>query len=62
MGEDENRTKILASMRYLVLRFWNNDVMQNIDGVLEEIWSTARQHRAEPPHPNPLPSGERGRN
>jgi len=24
-------------MGYLVLRYWNNDVMQNIDGVLEEI-------------------------
>src|SRR5258707_503550 len=26
--EDLNRTKILEAMGYLVLRFWNNDVLQ----------------------------------
>ena len=58
-SEDANRTKVLEAMGYLVLRFWNNDVMQNIDGVLEEILTTLEQHRSEPPHPDPLPSGER---
>ena len=58
-SEDANRTEILAAMGYLVLRFWNNDVMQNIGGVLEEILSTLEQHRSEPPHPDPLPCGER---
>ena len=56
---DANRTKILEAMGYLVLRFWNNDLTQNIDGVLEEILSTVNQHRSEPPHPTPLPKGER---
>jgi very-short-patch-repair endonuclease len=54
---DSNRTKILEAMGYLVIRFWNNDVMRNIDGVLQEI-SSAMQ-RSEPPHPTPLPYGER---
>ncbi|MFL5062904.1 MAG: DUF559 domain-containing protein, partial [Xanthobacteraceae bacterium] len=27
----------LAGHRYRVLRFWNNDVLGNIDGVLETI-------------------------
>src|SRR5258708_5737643 len=58
---DENRTKILEAMGYLVLRFWNNDVLRNTDGVLEVILSTLSQQPAEPPHPNPLPSGERER-
>jgi very-short-patch-repair endonuclease len=58
-AEDLNRTKILEAMGYLVLRFWNSDVMQNIDGVLEEILNTLKQHRSEPPHPDPLPFGER---
>jgi very-short-patch-repair endonuclease len=58
-SEDANRTRILGAMGYLVLRFWNNDVMQNIDGLLEEILSTLEQHRSEPPHPDPLPCGER---
>jgi very-short-patch-repair endonuclease len=56
---DANRTKILETFGYLVLRFWNNDVLQNTEGVLEEILSTVKQHRSEPPHPDPLPYGER---
>jgi very-short-patch-repair endonuclease len=56
---DLARTKALEAMGYLVLRFWNNDVLQNIDGVLETIVSTAKQQSAEPPHPRPLPPGER---
>jgi len=49
--EDANRTKILEAMGYLVLRFWNNDVTQNLDGVLEEVLSTLKQYRSETPHP-----------
>ncbi|MEX0752287.1 MAG: endonuclease domain-containing protein [Xanthobacteraceae bacterium] len=56
---DAARTKRLEELGYLVLRFWNNDVLSNIDGVLETIVSTAKQHSPEPPHPNPLPHGER---
>src|SRR4051812_4883829 len=58
--EDRSRTHVLESLGYHVLRFWNNDVMQNISGVLEEI-SGALQGAPSPPHPNPLPSGERER-
>jgi very-short-patch-repair endonuclease len=60
-AEDLNRTKILEAMGYLVVRFWNNDVMQNIDGVLEEILRVAKLQPSEPPHPYPLPHGERER-
>src|SRR5665213_1778767 len=55
-AEDVKRTADLEAFGYLVLRFWNTDVLQNMDGVLETIVSTASQ---EPPHPNPLPNGER---
>ena len=55
-GEDKARTDALEARGYLVLRFWNNEVLQNMDGVLEVIASTARPA---PPHPNPLPAGER---
>jgi very-short-patch-repair endonuclease len=54
--EDAARTVALEAFGYAVLRFWNNDVLNNIDGVLETIVATANQ---EPPHPNPLPTGER---
>ena len=57
--QDEERTKTLEAMGYLALRFWNNDVMSNPDGVLEEILNTLNQQSPEPPHPTPLPCGER---
>jgi very-short-patch-repair endonuclease len=53
---DANRTSILEAMGYLVLRYWNNDVMRNAEGVLEDILSTVNQQRSEPPHPTPLPT------
>lgn len=34
---DEKRTVFLQSQGWRVLRFWNNDVMVNIDGVLFNI-------------------------
>jgi lysyl-tRNA synthetase class 2 len=56
---DADRTRVLEAMRYLLLRFWNHDVVRNMDGVLEEILSTINQPGCEPPHPTPLPYGER---
>jgi very-short-patch-repair endonuclease len=58
---DAQRTKVLEAMGYMVLRYWNNDVMQNTDGVFEDIYAALERHRPEPPHPHPLPSGERER-
>ncbi|HEY1543812.1 MAG TPA: DUF559 domain-containing protein [Xanthobacteraceae bacterium] len=34
---DKERTRWLESEGYRVLRFWNNDVVRNVDGVLEAI-------------------------
>jgi very-short-patch-repair endonuclease len=34
---DEIRTRWLESAGYRVLRFWNNDITQNMEGVLEAI-------------------------
>jgi very-short-patch-repair endonuclease len=34
---DERRTAWLASRGWQVVRFWNNDVLTNTDGVLETI-------------------------
>jgi len=34
---DAVREQWLAEHRYRVLRFWNNDVLRNMDGVLETI-------------------------
>jgi hypothetical protein len=48
---DGRRAEILESVGYLVLRFWNNDVLTNIDGVLEFIALTMSREALEPPHP-----------
>ena len=37
---DRLRSDALASAGYLVLRFWNNEVVDNIDGVVSEIERT----------------------
>jgi len=34
---DEERTKYLESLSYKVIRFWNHDVMKDIDGVILAI-------------------------
>ncbi len=34
---DEQRTRWLASEGFSVLRFWNNEVLENLDGVMEKI-------------------------
>jgi very-short-patch-repair endonuclease len=35
--KDRERDRLLAEAGYKVLRFWNNDVLQNLSGVLETI-------------------------
>jgi very-short-patch-repair endonuclease len=47
---DRERDKWLVDRGYRVVRFWNNDVMKNIEGVLETI-GTALDVEA-PPHPD----------
>jgi very-short-patch-repair endonuclease len=50
---DMERTKSLEANGYRVLRFWNNDVLTNIEGVLEEI----QRAITTTPTPNPSPQG-----
>jgi hypothetical protein len=54
-GKYETRTKVLQEAGFIVLRFWNNEVMSNVEGVLAEIGTTAKSVS---PHPVPLPWGE----
>lgn len=37
LGRDASRTAFLESRGYTVMRFWNNEVLANIDGVLQAI-------------------------
>jgi very-short-patch-repair endonuclease len=55
---DAARDRWLLEHRYRVLRFWNDEVLENIEGVWDTIF--AATHAATPPHPDPLPArGER---
>jgi len=50
-ASDARRTRQIEAAGYRVLRFWNNDVVGNLEGVLSEIQS------ALPPTPDPSPQG-----
>jgi len=54
---DKIRDEWLSAEGYKVLRFWDNEVFSNLEGVLETIRSALLT-----PHPDPLPQGERGDN
>src|SRR5258708_19172250 len=56
-GVDRRRTAWLESRGWRVIRFWNNDVGENIEGVLQVI-AGACGIDVDNPHPDPLPEGE----
>jgi 2-amino-4-hydroxy-6-hydroxymethyldihydropteridine diphosphokinase len=51
---DAQRTAWLKEMGYTVLRFWDNEVFSNVEGVKKAIWDSL------PPLPDPPPQGGRG--
>ena len=59
---DLTRTRWLESQGYRVLRFWNRDVLSDIDVVLDTIYAALYSSptfgcRADTPTPNPSPQG-----
>jgi len=40
---DEECKKYLEARGYRVLRFWNNDVLNNMDTVLKVIWDNLKE-------------------
>jgi adenine-specific DNA-methyltransferase len=58
---DAKRTAVLEGMGFRVMRFWNNDMLSNMDGVLTPILEAlGGPLRPEDPHPNPLPQAGEG--
>jgi very-short-patch-repair endonuclease len=59
---DAERTRWLESCGFRVVRFWNNDVLTNIEGVMQEIEKELSPHTSpsspSSPLPDPLPRGE----
>jgi len=68
-SHDETRTRWLELEGYRVLRFWNNDPIENLDGVMETIYSALYGSREAEPipltherrknHPTPARSARR---
>jgi very-short-patch-repair endonuclease len=63
---DTQRDQWLISQKFKVLRYWNNDIAQNLDGVLEQILAACLSRAApalqSPPSPQPLPREGGGAN
>jgi adenine-specific DNA-methyltransferase len=57
LPDDQARTQYLNIEGYRVLRFWNNQVLQEVDSVLEVIDEALAD--SSNPSPTPLPQGER---
>ncbi len=58
--KDENRTKELEKEGIKVLRFWNNEVLNNIGAVVEAIWNEVEENAPSPL--TPPPEGEDKKN
>jgi adenine-specific DNA-methyltransferase len=56
---DSERTQWLESQGFHVLRFWNDQVLKEIEAVKESILE-ALEYRQQTPHPNLPPQGGKG--
>ena len=56
-AHDKHRDEYLKQEGVTILRFWNNQLFDEFEGVLDVILTALK---SKTPHPNPLPQGERG--
>jgi very-short-patch-repair endonuclease len=57
---DERRVRWLANSGIVVIRYWNNDVLQNLEGVLTDLLTKIEQ-RVTPSPTLPLSGGGSGK-
>ena len=55
---DPSRDAWVTEQGFVVLRFWNDEILLQTEAVLESIWQALRARAPSPPAP--LPQGERG--
>jgi len=55
-GRDAKRTSKIEKNGFRVLRFWNHDVLGEIEAVKAVIWNALQSHNH--PHPSLPPEGE----
>jgi very-short-patch-repair endonuclease len=58
---DRERTTDLSGLGWKVFRFWNNDILQNTDGVLAVILAACDERRKGKPSPCSLPHAGEGK-
>jgi very-short-patch-repair endonuclease len=56
--EDQHRDRTLCALGYRVIRIWNNDVIENLDGVLQRLLAELEKS---PLTPTLSPQAGRGR-
>jgi len=56
-GYEENRTQRLQAAGFYVLRFWNNEILKEIESVREKIWLVVQELQSHPPPSLPLERG-----
>jgi very-short-patch-repair endonuclease len=61
-GDHEMRDQALRLNGWRVLRFWNNDILQNRRGVLQTILAALGSNPTTSPHPIPPPRAGEGMN
>jgi very-short-patch-repair endonuclease len=66
LANDDGRSRRLEAQGFHILRFWNVDVFQNLEGVVDTIrqavglsttWSYEVEANIQTPTPNPSPQG-----
>jgi very-short-patch-repair endonuclease len=55
-GRDIARDGFLERQGWMMLRFWNNEILANTDGVIAVIQTACRQRAAARPPPQPSPA------
>jgi very-short-patch-repair endonuclease len=60
LNYDAHRDAWLREQGFTVLRFWNNEVLNNLEGILERILVTCQAIAGQPP-PSPQPFSRQGR-
>lgn len=57
--QDRRRDEFFIQRGWQVMRIWNSDVDENLEGVMEAIWQMVNSSSATSPSPQPSPQGER---
>lgn len=58
-AKDDEPTKFLEVAGWKVIRFWNSEVHDDVEAIVESTYLVCQGRSEAPPHPNPLPPQSR---